>query len=71
MPLNLMPTSPGMKWPWVSLLPKNKISVLLKRHSGLTGGILKMPQGCKPGDQPMGRGLTVYYSVSSLDKVGL
>ena len=48
---------------------RSNIVSTLNRISGLTGGIVKMPQGCNPGEQPMGRGLTVYYYVPSLDEV--
>ncbi|KAF7117597.1 hypothetical protein CNMCM5793_006689 [Aspergillus hiratsukae] len=34
---------------------------------GLTGGIVQMPEGCAPTEQSMGSGMTVYYSVDSLD----
>ncbi|GFF55908.1 hypothetical protein IFM51744_08760 [Aspergillus udagawae] len=34
---------------------------------GLSGGIVQMPEGCAPTEQIMGSGMTVYYSVDSLD----
>ena len=37
---------------------------------GLGGGIVKMPEGCKTQNQPMGCGLTNYYSVANLEEVG-
>ena len=37
--------------------------------TGLDGGIVKMPKGCNPDQQPMGRGFTNYYCVSSLEEV--
>jgi hypothetical protein len=36
---------------------------------GLSGGIVQVPEGCNPTEQSMGSGLTVYYSVDSLDMV--
>jgi hypothetical protein len=36
---------------------------------GLGGGIVKMPKGCDPEQQQMGRGFTNYYCVSSLEEV--
>ncbi|PKX95122.1 uncharacterized protein P174DRAFT_480516 [Aspergillus novofumigatus IBT 16806] len=36
---------------------------------GLSGGIVQMPEGCAPTEQVMGSGMTVYYSVDSLDMV--
>ncbi|GFF82882.1 hypothetical protein IFM47457_05951 [Aspergillus lentulus] len=36
---------------------------------GLSGGIVQVPEGCAPTEQSMGSGMTVYYSVDSLDVV--
>ncbi|KAG2024232.1 hypothetical protein GB937_003879 [Aspergillus fischeri] len=36
---------------------------------GLSGGIVQVPEGCAPTEQIMGSGMTVYYSVDSLDMV--
>ncbi|KAJ5906361.1 uncharacterized protein N7473_003277 [Penicillium subrubescens] len=36
---------------------------------GFTGGIVQMPEGCAPTEQIMGSGMTVYYSVDSLDMI--
>ncbi|THC90176.1 hypothetical protein EYZ11_010353 [Aspergillus tanneri] len=33
---------------------------------GLSGGIIKVPDGCAPSEQAMGSGMTVYYMVESL-----
>ena len=39
-------------------------------NAGLSGGIVKLPDGSpKPSEQPMGIGSTVYYLVSSIDEV--
>jgi hypothetical protein len=38
---------------------------------GQHGGIVKMPEGCKPDAQAMGRGITPYYSVKNLEEVSL
>ncbi|KAF2464331.1 uncharacterized protein BDR25DRAFT_346808 [Lindgomyces ingoldianus] len=40
-----------------------------EKPSGLSGGILKMPEGCnRDGEQGMGVGFTVYYFVPSIEK---
>jgi hypothetical protein len=36
---------------------------------GFAGGIVQMPEGSAPTEQIMGSGMTVYYSVDSLDMV--
>lgn len=36
---------------------------------GFGGGIVQMPEGYAPTEQIMGSGMTVYYSVNSLDTV--
>lgn len=38
---------------------------------GFAGGIVQMPEGYAPTEQIMGSGMTVYYSVDSLDMVSL
>jgi hypothetical protein len=37
--------------------------------AGLGGGIVKMPEGCNPNEQQMGRGFTNYYCVAKLEEV--
>ncbi|ORY18221.1 hypothetical protein BCR34DRAFT_361470 [Clohesyomyces aquaticus] len=39
------------------------------KPAGLSGGIVKLPEGCTPGEQPMGKGMTVYYFVVSIEEV--
>ncbi|KAF2184132.1 hypothetical protein K469DRAFT_199749 [Zopfia rhizophila CBS 207.26] len=41
-----------------------------KQPSGISGGIVKLPEGCvqSRGEQPMGIGFTVYYFVESIEK---
>ncbi|KAF2251626.1 hypothetical protein BU26DRAFT_516415 [Trematosphaeria pertusa] len=37
--------------------------------SGLSGGIIKLPEGCTRSEHPMGVGFTVYYFVESVDEI--
>ncbi|KAJ4375917.1 hypothetical protein N0V83_001195 [Neocucurbitaria cava] len=46
------------------------VQFAFEQPSGLSGGIVKLPDGCvKPSEQPMGIGTIVYYSVESTDEI--
>ncbi|KAF2820489.1 hypothetical protein CC86DRAFT_374198 [Ophiobolus disseminans] len=50
--------------------PTTVVQYTFEQPSGLSGGIVKLPDHCpKPGEQPMGIGSTVYYFVESIDEI--
>ncbi|KAF2677453.1 hypothetical protein K458DRAFT_491851 [Lentithecium fluviatile CBS 122367] len=44
------------------------VHITFEQPSGLSGGIVKLPEGCVRGEQPMGAGFTVYNFVKSIDE---
>ncbi|RLL96750.1 hypothetical protein CFD26_104871 [Aspergillus turcosus] len=60
---------PSWEWrPAESAENQSKVQLFsFTEPKGLTGGIVQMPEGCAPTEQTMGSGMTVYYSVDSLD----
>ncbi|KAF2113943.1 hypothetical protein BDV96DRAFT_647436 [Lophiotrema nucula] len=58
-------------WNWKDPVQDGRvIQYDFKQPSGISGGIVKLPEDCvRPSEQPMGSGTTVYYFVESIEKI--